>query len=63
LTQQQLSELAGVGKRFVVELEGGKATLRLDKVDLVLAVFGKRVGVEAAPRTSAREGDGDAGAH
>jgi len=59
LTQQQLGELAGVGKRFVVELEGGKATLRLDKVNLVLAVFGKRVGVEDAPRASAGESDGD----
>jgi len=61
LTQQQLGELAGVGKRFVVELEGGKATLRLDKVNLVLAVFGKRVGVEDAPRAGAAESDGDDG--
>jgi len=61
LTQQQLGELAGVGKRFVVELEGGKATLRLDKVNLVLAVFGKRVGVEDAPRTRAGGSDGDDG--
>ena len=60
LTQQQLGELAGVGKRFVVELEGGKATLRLDKVNLVLAVFGKQVGVEEAPRASAEEHDNDA---
>ena len=60
LTQQQLGELAGVGKRFVVELEGGKATLRLDKVNLVLAVFGKRVGIEDAPRAIAEECDADA---
>ncbi len=60
LTQQQLGELAGVGKRFVVELEGGKATLRLDKVNLVLAVFGKRVGVEDAPRATAEDRDADA---
>ena len=60
LTQQELGELAGVGKRFVVELEGGKATLRLDKVNLVLAVFGKRIGVEDAPRASPEESDGDA---
>jgi len=61
LTQQQLGELAGVGKRFVVDLEGGKATLRLDKVNLVLAVFGKRLGVEDAPRAGAGESDGDDG--
>jgi y4mF family transcriptional regulator len=59
LTQQQLGELAGVGKRFVVELEGGKATLRLDKVNLVLAAFGKRVGIEDAPRAGAGERDAD----
>lgn len=59
LTQQQLGELAGVGKRFVVELEGGKPTIRLDKVNLVLAVFGKRVGVEDAPRVGPGERDGD----
>ena len=50
-----------MGKRFVVEFEGGKATLRLDKVNLVLAVFGKRVGVEDAPRTTANGSDGDDG--
>lgn len=55
LTQLQLGELAGVGRRFVVELEGGKATLRLDKLNLVLAVFGKRVGIVDAPRTMAPE--------
>lgn len=60
LTQQQLGELAGVGKRFVVELEGGKATLRLDKVNLVLAVFGKRIGVEDAPRATDEDRDAHA---
>jgi y4mF family transcriptional regulator len=45
LTQQELGELAQVGRRFVSELERGKPTLRLDRVDAVLAVFGKRLGV------------------
>lgn len=44
LTQRDLGLLARVGKRFVVELEAGKPTLRLDRVERVLAVFGKRVG-------------------
>jgi y4mF family transcriptional regulator len=44
LTQLQLGELAGVGKRFVVELEQGKPTLRMDKVNQVLAVFGRQLG-------------------
>ena len=33
LTQIDLSEKAGVGLRFVRELEQGKTTLRLDKVN------------------------------
>jgi len=40
LTQQELSEKSGVGLRFVRELEQGKSTLRMDKVDQVLALFG-----------------------
>ncbi len=44
LTQRQLAELAGVGLRFIRELEQGKATLRIDKVDAVLKLFGKRLG-------------------
>ena len=45
LTQQQLGELAGVGRRFVSELERSKPTLRMDGVNAVLAVFGQRLGV------------------
>jgi y4mF family transcriptional regulator len=40
LTQPQLAEKAGVGLRFVRELEQGKTTLRMDKVDQVLKLFG-----------------------
>ena len=40
LTQVELSEKSGVGLRFVRELEQGKQTLRLDKVNQVLALFG-----------------------
>ena len=36
LTQIELSEKSGVGLRFVRELEQGKKTLRLDKVNQVL---------------------------
>ncbi len=45
LTQPELAERAGVGLRFVRELEQGKETLRLDKVNQVLALFGAKVGV------------------
>lgn len=44
LTQVELAERAGVGLRFVRELERGKSTLRLDKVDQILQLFGHRVG-------------------
>ena len=44
LTQQGLAEKAGVGLRFVRELEQGKETLRLDKVNQVLQLFGYQVG-------------------
>ncbi len=40
LTQVDISEKSGVGLRFVRELEQGKATLRLDKVNQVLSLFG-----------------------
>lgn len=40
LTQQDLAEKAGVGLRFVREMEQGKTTLRLDKVNQVLRLFG-----------------------
>ena len=45
LTQVDLSEKAGVGLRFVRELEQGKESLRLDKVTQVLSLFGSQVGV------------------
>lgn len=40
LTQEELANKAGVGIRFIRELEQGKLTLQLDKVDQVLSLFG-----------------------
>jgi y4mF family transcriptional regulator len=45
LTQEELAFKAGVGLRFVRDLEQGKKTLRLDKVNQILWLFGKEVGV------------------
>lgn len=45
LTQTDLAEKAGVGLRFVRDLEQGKPSLRLDKVNQVLDLFGSEVGV------------------
>ena len=39
LTQEELSLKSGVGLRFVRDLEQGKETLRLDKVNQLLAFF------------------------
>ena len=40
LTQRDLADRAGVGLRFVREMESGKPTLRMDKVNIVLDLFG-----------------------
>ncbi len=47
LTQPELAERAGVGLRFLRELEQGKQSVRLDKVNQVLALFGSEVGVQS----------------
>lgn len=39
LTQEELSLKSGVGLRFVRDLEQGKKTLRLDKVNQLLEFF------------------------
>ncbi|MGN0281225.1 MAG: helix-turn-helix transcriptional regulator [Prevotella sp.] len=44
LTQEDLAAKAGVGLRFVRELEQGKQTLRMDKINQVLSLFGREVG-------------------
>jgi y4mF family transcriptional regulator len=44
LTQPALAAKAGVGLRFVRELEQGKTSLRMDKVNQVLKLFGNELG-------------------
>lgn len=44
LTQRDLADRAGVGIRFIRELETGKPTLRMDKVNIVLDLFGHQLG-------------------
>lgn len=43
ITQEELAEKAGVGLRFIRDLEQGKESLRLDKVNQVLALFGHKM--------------------
>ena len=52
LTQQDLSEKSGVGLRFVRELEQGKSTLRMDKVNQVLALFGAELSATAIDKNN-----------
>ena len=40
LTQEEFAVRAGLGLRFVRELEQGKETVRLDKVNQALSMFG-----------------------
>lgn len=44
LTQPELAAKAGVGLRFIREIEQGKTTLRMDKVNQVLKLFGCELG-------------------
>lgn len=43
LTQVELAERSGVGVRFVRELERGKMTVQMDKVNQVLLLFGEEL--------------------
>ena len=51
LTQEEFALRSGLGLRFVRDLEQGKATVRLDKVNQALAMFG----MEAVPGKRARD--------
>ena len=44
MSLRDLAALAGVGVRFLLELEHDKPTVRMDCANAVLAVFGKRLG-------------------
>ena len=53
LTQEEFAIRSGLGLRFVRELEQGKETVRLDKVNQALRMFG----MEAVPGKMRREDD------
>jgi y4mF family transcriptional regulator len=44
LTQEDLALKAGIGLRVLREMEQGKPTLRMDKVNQVLMLFGAELG-------------------
>lgn len=53
LTQEDLSFKSGVGLRFVRDLEQGKESLMMDKVNQVLALFGHELGPVPSEREDA----------
>jgi y4mF family transcriptional regulator len=55
LTQHQLAEKAGVGLRFIRDVEQGKRSVRLDRLNVVLALFGYCAG----PVRKEEQGDSD----
>jgi y4mF family transcriptional regulator len=50
INQIELAHKAGVGLRFVRDMEQGKTTLRMDKVNDVLALFGYELGAVETKR-------------
>lgn len=49
LTQPQLALAAGVGVRFIVDLEAGKPTLRLENVLRVIDALGGEIRLNGLP--------------
>lgn len=49
LTQPQLALAAGVGVRFIVDLEAGKPTLRLENILRVMHALGGRLSIDGLP--------------
>ena len=54
LTQEDLAAKAGVGLRLVREIEQGKTTMRMDKVNQILDLFGAQLKV--TPKTKSNVG-------
>jgi HTH-type transcriptional regulator/antitoxin HipB len=53
LTQAQVAAAAGVGLRFLIELEAGKPTAQLGKALAVLSILGCRLRIDAPPKITA----------
>lgn len=60
LTQSQLALAAGVGLRFIVDLEAGKPTLRLENVLRVIQSLGGDLALTGFPDSARNDPDGAA---
>lgn len=56
LTQSQLALAAGVGLRFIVDLEAGKPTLRLENVLRVITALGGEFNLSGLPAGTHKNG-------
>ena len=56
LTQPQLALAAGVGVRFIVDLEAGKPTVRLENVLRVLQALGATLNVSSSEDSQTQAG-------
>ena len=52
LSREEFAQKAGVGLRFLRELEQGKETLKMDKVNQVLKLFGMQLGAVPMDRAN-----------
>lgn len=52
ISREEFAQKAGVGLRFLRELEQGKETLKMDKVNQVLKLFGVQLGVVPMDRNN-----------
>jgi y4mF family transcriptional regulator len=60
LTQSQLALAAGVGLRFLVELEAGKPTVRLENVLRVVEALGGEFSLNGLPTATTEDSEGGA---
>ena len=51
MTQQDLSQKSGLGLRLIREIEQGKTSMRMDKVNQLLALFGMELTPTPKPRS------------
>jgi HTH-type transcriptional regulator/antitoxin HipB len=55
LTQSELALAAGVGVRFIVDLEAGKPTVRLETVMRVIEALGGQIMLDGLPSVTGDE--------